>query len=62
MNYILFEIFLRGIGAVVYKVPELKNDKLVKISLRSVESEDTTPISQVLLVNYFALYLLLPVA
>ncbi|XP_044477385.1 uncharacterized protein LOC123204670 [Mangifera indica] len=37
---------LRGIGAVVYKVPELKNDKLVKISLRSVESEDTTPISQ----------------
>ncbi|KAJ0106181.1 hypothetical protein Patl1_19508 [Pistacia atlantica] len=37
---------LRGIGAVVYRVPELENDKLVKISLRSVESEDTTPVSQ----------------
>ncbi|KAK9278107.1 hypothetical protein L1049_027665 [Liquidambar formosana] len=37
---------LRGIGAAVYKVPELKNDELLKISLRSVDSEDTTPISQ----------------
>ncbi|KAL6181368.1 hypothetical protein ACLB2K_048023 [Fragaria x ananassa] len=37
---------LRGIGAVVYKVPELENDELLKISLRSVDSEDTTPISQ----------------
>jgi len=37
----------RGIGAVVYKVPELENDQLLKISLRSVESEDTTPITQV---------------
>ncbi|KAA8542904.1 hypothetical protein F0562_024061 [Nyssa sinensis] len=37
---------LRGIGAVVYKVSELQNDQLLKISLRSVENEDTTPISQ----------------
>ncbi|XP_059647183.1 uncharacterized protein LOC132293648 [Cornus florida] len=37
---------LRGIGAVVYRVPELQNDQLLKISLRSVKSEDTTPISQ----------------
>uniref|UniRef100_A0A5B7BD01 DHHA1 domain-containing protein n=1 Tax=Davidia involucrata TaxID=16924 RepID=A0A5B7BD01_DAVIN len=37
---------LRGIGAVVYEVPELQNDHLLKISLRSVENEDTTPISQ----------------
>ncbi|KAJ8625619.1 hypothetical protein MRB53_034149 [Persea americana] len=37
---------LRGIGAVVYRVPELKNDEFLKISLRSVENEDTTPISQ----------------
>ncbi|KAM5570282.1 hypothetical protein ABKV19_011111 [Rosa sericea] len=37
---------LRGIGAVVYKVPELENDELLKISLRSVDSEDTTLISQ----------------
>lgn len=37
---------LRGIGAVVYKVPELENDQRLKISLRSVENEDTTPISQ----------------
>lgn len=32
----------------VYKVPELKNDEILKISLRSLDSEDTTPISQVL--------------
>lgn len=31
----------------VYKVPELKNDEFLKISLRSLDSEDTTPISQV---------------
>lgn len=37
---------LRGIGAVVYKVPELKNDQLLKISLRSIDLEDTTLISQ----------------
>jgi len=37
----------RGIGAVVYNVPELENDQRLKISLRSVENEDTTPISQV---------------
>ncbi|CAJ2667200.1 unnamed protein product [Trifolium pratense] len=37
---------LRGIGAVVYNVPELENDQKLKISLRSVENEDTTPISQ----------------
>ncbi|XP_061348021.1 uncharacterized protein LOC133293456 [Gastrolobium bilobum] len=37
---------LRGIGAVVYKVPELENDQKLKISLRSVDNEDTTPISQ----------------
>ncbi|XP_027357338.1 uncharacterized protein LOC113866734 [Abrus precatorius] len=37
---------LRGIGAVVYKVQELENDQRLKISLRSVENEDTTPISQ----------------
>jgi hypothetical protein len=38
---------LRGIGAVVYRVPGLENDRLLKISLRSVENEDTTPISEV---------------
>ncbi|CAA0818116.1 Unknown protein [Striga hermonthica] len=37
---------LRGIGAVVYRVPELGNDRLLKISLRSTPDEDTTPISQ----------------
>ncbi|XP_068640291.1 uncharacterized protein [Aristolochia californica] len=37
---------LRGIGAVVYRVPELENDQVLKISLRSMELEDTTPISQ----------------
>ncbi|CAK7327912.1 unnamed protein product [Dovyalis caffra] len=37
---------LRGIGAIVYRVPELENDEMLKISLRSVDSEDTTPISQ----------------
>ncbi|XP_042037398.1 uncharacterized protein LOC121783405 [Salvia splendens] len=37
---------LRGIGAVVYRVPELENDSRLKISLRSVREEDTTPISQ----------------
>ncbi|KAK3224645.1 hypothetical protein Dsin_004507 [Dipteronia sinensis] len=37
---------LRGIGAMVYRVPELENDQLLKISLRSIESEDTTPISR----------------
>ncbi|KGN63972.1 uncharacterized protein LOC101214462 [Cucumis sativus] len=36
----------RGIGAVVYRVPELGNDQMLKISLRSVNEEDTTPISQ----------------
>ncbi|KAL3824946.1 hypothetical protein ACJIZ3_020975 [Penstemon smallii] len=39
---------LRGIGAIVYRVPELENDQLLKISLRSVREEDTTPISEVL--------------
>ncbi|XP_076951780.1 uncharacterized protein LOC143625285 [Bidens hawaiensis] len=37
---------LRGIGAVVYRVPELKDDQVLKISLRSVDNEDTTSISQ----------------
>ncbi|KAL7613917.1 hypothetical protein Lser_V15G04927 [Lactuca serriola] len=37
---------LRGIGAVVYRVPELKDDEILKISLRSIEDEDTTVISQ----------------
>ncbi|KAK6148222.1 hypothetical protein DH2020_019134 [Rehmannia glutinosa] len=37
---------LRGIGAVVYRVPELENDQLLKISLRSIRDEDTTPISK----------------
>ncbi|KAF3438170.1 hypothetical protein FNV43_RR20926 [Rhamnella rubrinervis] len=37
---------LRAIGAVVYRVPELENDQLLKISLRSVDSEDTTPVSE----------------
>lgn len=37
---------LRGIGAVVYRVPELKDDQILKISLRSLDSEDTTTISQ----------------
>ncbi|KAL2533074.1 hypothetical protein Adt_06425 [Abeliophyllum distichum] len=37
---------LRGIGAVVYRLPELENDELLKISLRSIDSEDTTSISK----------------
>ncbi|KAK8916234.1 hypothetical protein KSP39_PZI022822 [Platanthera zijinensis] len=37
---------LRGIGAVVYKVPRLKNVHMLKVSLRSLDLEDTTPISQ----------------
>lgn len=37
---------LRGIGAVVYRVLELENDQMLKISLRSMDSEDTTCISQ----------------
>ncbi|XP_074263207.1 uncharacterized protein LOC141586011 [Silene latifolia] len=37
---------LRGIGAVVYRVPELGNDQMLKISLRSVDTEDTTLVSQ----------------
>lgn len=37
---------LRGIGAVVYRVPALGNDQVLKISLRSVHDEDTTRISQ----------------
>ncbi|XP_052176981.1 uncharacterized protein LOC127791186 isoform X2 [Diospyros lotus] len=37
---------LRGIGAVAYKVSELETDSILKISLRSVDGEDTTPISQ----------------
>ncbi|XP_047077110.1 uncharacterized protein LOC124687362 [Lolium rigidum] len=37
---------LRAIGAVVYKVPELNNDQMLKISLRSLGQEDTTSISQ----------------
>ncbi|RXI09843.1 hypothetical protein DVH24_023284 [Malus domestica] len=37
---------MRGIGAVLYRVPELENDQMLKISLRSVDTEDTTLISQ----------------
>jgi nanoRNase/pAp phosphatase (c-di-AMP/oligoRNAs hydrolase) len=37
---------LRSIGAVVYKVPELNNDNMLKISLRSLNEEDTTSISK----------------
>ncbi|KAI4347341.1 hypothetical protein L6164_008159 [Bauhinia variegata] len=37
---------LRGIGAVVYKVPELVNDEMLKVSLRSLDNEDTTRISK----------------
>ncbi|KAI7740905.1 hypothetical protein M8C21_027222 [Ambrosia artemisiifolia] len=37
---------LRGIGAVVYRVPELNDDQILKISLRSIDNEDTTSISQ----------------
>ncbi|KAL5545170.1 hypothetical protein UlMin_008954 [Ulmus minor] len=37
---------LRAIGAVAYRVPELGNDQLLKVSLRSVHSEDTTRISE----------------
>jgi hypothetical protein len=47
----------RGIGAIVYRVPELENDEMLKISLRSVDSEDTTPISEVI----FQVILLSPV-
>ncbi|KAK3415039.1 hypothetical protein EUGRSUZ_H00613 [Eucalyptus grandis] len=41
-----YKMKLRGIGAVVYRVPELENDQLLKVSLRSLDSEDTTHISQ----------------
>lgn len=44
---LIWLVWLRGIGAVVYRVPELENDLMLKISLRSVDDEDTTPISQV---------------
>ncbi|GAA0169282.1 hypothetical protein LIER_23805 [Lithospermum erythrorhizon] len=37
---------LRGIGAIIYRVPELENDQMLKVSLRSVHGEDTTSISQ----------------
>ncbi|KAL0853389.1 hypothetical protein Bca101_058541 [Brassica carinata] len=37
---------LRGVGAVVYRVPELEDETKLKISLRSVEEEDTTVVSQ----------------
>ncbi|KAH0913917.1 hypothetical protein HID58_028363 [Brassica napus] len=37
---------LRGLGAVVYRVPELGDETKLKISLRSVEEEDTTVASQ----------------
>ncbi|PHT53489.1 hypothetical protein CQW23_07951 [Capsicum baccatum] len=37
---------LRGIGAIVYKVPELENNDMLKVSLRSIGDEDTTSISQ----------------
>ena len=36
-----------GIGAVVSRVPELKNDQSLKISLKSVDNQDTTIISRV---------------
>lgn len=48
LTYLLFISHpFRGIGAVVYRVPELENDQLLKISLRSLDCEDTTPISKV---------------
>eukprot|EP00850_Spirogloea_muscicola_P005767 SM000026S09016 [mRNA] locus=s26:1022469:1025631:- [translate_table: standard] len=39
----------RGIGAVVYLVPELQDSSMLKVSLRSLDEieEDTTPISEV---------------
>ncbi|MCD7457565.1 hypothetical protein HAX54_035423 [Datura stramonium] len=37
---------LRGIGAVVYKVSELENDEMLKVSLRSIDDEGLTSISQ----------------
>lgn len=58
--YFCFEIFFRGIGAVVYRVHELENDKLLKISLRSVDSEDTTLISQVFASSCHIWFSLLP--
>ncbi|CAK9164363.1 unnamed protein product [Ilex paraguariensis] len=45
---------MRGIGAIVYRVPELENDQLLKISLRSINCEDTTSISQVVFIFSFA--------
>ncbi|KDP45801.1 hypothetical protein JCGZ_17408 [Jatropha curcas] len=40
------DLKLRAIGAVVYRIPELQNDQLLKISLRSLGNEDTTNISK----------------
>ncbi|KAF0933829.1 hypothetical protein E2562_019285 [Oryza meyeriana var. granulata] len=37
---------LRSIGAVVYKVPELNDDNMLKISLRSLNEEDTATVSK----------------
>lgn len=55
LTYLLFIPHpLRGIGAVVYRVPELENDQLLKISLRSLDCEDTTPISEV---NFSYIYI-----
>ncbi|XP_057813124.1 uncharacterized protein LOC131027153 isoform X2 [Cryptomeria japonica] len=42
-----FVLNLRPIGAVVYNVEELDKEDILKISLRSISSEDTTEISQV---------------
>ncbi|XP_050218808.1 uncharacterized protein LOC126669393 [Mercurialis annua] len=40
------DLKLRAIGAVVYRVEQLANEQVFKISLRSLPNEDTTRISQ----------------
>lgn len=49
-------MYVRGIGAIVYKVPELENNEMLKVSLRSIGDEDTTSISQVLALFTFHIF------
>lgn len=50
-------MYVRGIGAVVYKVPELGKNEMLKVSLRSIGNEDTASISQVLALFTFHVFL-----
>jgi nanoRNase/pAp phosphatase (c-di-AMP/oligoRNAs hydrolase) len=45
LAHVSFNMGLRGIGAVVYVVKATNDDTKYKVSLRSVQNEDTTPIA-----------------